>query len=163
MHETAVKRQALISIGINPDRAGVVPPQRVTEQAQPVLAPDGVDPRQMPVDDITFDPALLAEYPTLKGDHRNAAQDKVFALYKSPKGAVNGSERNKVLWRKIGEWLVVERRKRETGGIVTEKVKATSEQRDIAALVAASGLGVSDLVEALQLLEAKKASDDRQD
>lgn len=111
------------------------------------LAPPGVDPHTMPVSDIVFDPALLDEFPSLEGQGQRAAADHVFALYKSPG---RNKDRNSLLWSRVGKFIVKVRSSREPGGSVVtghvkEEVKATREQRDLAALLTEHGITAGDL------------------
>jgi hypothetical protein len=46
------------------------------------LAPQGVDPRTMDVDEIVFDPALLDRFPSLNGEGMNRRPVPVLALQK---------------------------------------------------------------------------------
>ena len=136
------------------ERAGITPPVHVPQTSTPNLAPPGVDPHTMPVDEIVFDPALLDGFPSLNGEGMNAASKHVFALYKSPG---RNKERNSLLHRRISTFITTVRRSRQTGGMVTEAVKTTKDQRDLAALMASQGVTDSDLAEALQLLAQKRA------
>lgn len=105
-----------------------------------VLAPEGVDPHTMPVTDIVFDPRLLDEFPDLTGANMKRASEKVFALYRSPN---RDKDRHALLHRRITEFIGQVRSK--TGGHVKEMVKATSQERELAKLLAAKGLTVEDL------------------
>jgi hypothetical protein len=111
-----------------------------------VLAPPGVDPRAMPVDEIAFDPRLLDRFTSLEKDGMNQAAQFVFGLYKSH---VKG-DRNKALWPKVTQFITAERRRRKTGGIVTENIKTTAEQRDLAQLIAAAGITAEDLAKIIK-------------
>lgn len=152
----------LASIGLSGsgDLAKPVPAAPIQPVHQPVptgeitLAPPGVDPRVMPVSDITFDPKLLDKFPSLEGDGLRAASDFVFSLYKS---YGKNKERNSTLWREVGKFVTNERRNRQTGGMVKEQIKTTKEQRDLAALLASQNVTDTDLAEALRLLAERRA------
>lgn len=127
----------------------------VTPESNVTLAPQGLDPRTMPVDEIVFDDRLLDRFPSLEGDGLKAASDYVFSLYKS---YGRNKERNSLLHRRITTFITHARRNRQTGGMVKEKIKTTKDDRDLAALIASQGVNATDLAEALALLaEAKKA------
>ena len=64
--------------------------------------------------------------------------------------------RNGALHRRITTFITTTRRNRQTGGMVTEQVKTTKADRDIAALIASQGVGAEDLAEALRLLAEKR-------
>lgn len=114
-----------------------------TEDTEIVLAPPGVDPRAMPVDEIVFDPRLLDKFPSLEG---REASDYVFALYKSyMKG-----DRNKVLWAKVGKFVEATKMQRKAPGFIKEVVKTTAEQRALAQVIAATGLTAEDLAKIIQ-------------
>lgn len=122
------------------------PPTHQPAASEVTLAPPGIDPRMMPVDEITFDPRLLDRFPSLEGEGMNAASQYVFSLYKSyAKG-----DRNKALHRKIGTFITETRLARKTGGMVTEKVKVSAEQRDLAQVIAAAGITAEDLAKILR-------------
>lgn len=112
-----------------------------------VLAPPGVDPRAMPVEEINFDPRLLDQFPSLEGEGMNAASRYVFSIYKSH---AKDKLRNGALHRKISTFITTTRLARKTDGAVTEKVKTTAEERDLAQVIAASGLTASDLAKILK-------------
>jgi hypothetical protein len=122
------------------------PPTHQPESSGVTLAPPGIDPRQIPVDEITFDPRLLDRFPSLEGEGMNAASQYVFSLYKS----YTKGDRNKVLHRKISTFITETRLSRKTGGMVTEKVKVTAEERDLAQLIAAAGITADDLAKIIK-------------
>ena len=110
------------------------------------LAPDGVDPRTMPVKDIVFDPRLVEQFPSLAPRDRKAAADHMFGLYKGKRG----EERNRVLWAEIGKWLVKVERERKSGvPHVKEEVKRGKQERDLLALMREMGIGSVDDLQAL--------------
>jgi hypothetical protein len=144
----AERRKHLEKLGLKAsgDTLGQPPKHKPDSDGTPVLAPPGIDPRAMPVDDITFDPRLLDRFPSLEGDGRRAACDYVFALYKSyAKG-----DRNKVLWKKVNDFVTSTRLNRKTGGVVKEKVKTSAEERDLAQLIAAAGITAEDLAKIIR-------------
>lgn len=145
------RKEFLADLGLNPNAPALA--ADVPAEASPKaskgkggkevrLAPDGVDPRAMPVSDIVFDPHLLDGFPSLEGEGMSAASRHIFGLYKSHG---RNKDRNSLLHRKITEFIGQVRRERATGGVVKEKVKATKEQREIANLLAAKGLTLADL------------------
>lgn len=146
------QREFLRGLGLDAEAPGLVHLPE-TKTAEVVLAPPGVDPRRMPVDEIKFDPHLLDQFPSLEGDGQSAAANYVFALYKS---YGRDKHRNSTLWREIGKFIVHTRRQRETGGLMKEKVKTTKNERDLAALLASQGVDAGALAEALSLLATKK-------
>ena len=154
--------QHLTALGINPDGkalAALPPDEPAKPKHQPAkgevtLAPPGVDPRTMNVDEITFDPHLLDSFPSLEGDGLAAASAYVFSLYKS---YTKDKGRNGALHRKITTFITTTRRNRQTRGTVTEQIKTTRADRDIAALIASQGVKPEDLAEALRLLAEKRA------
>lgn len=121
-----------------------------------VLAPKGLDPRSMPVEEIIFDPRLLDPYPSLAFDQGgNAASQYIFSLYKS---YGRNKDRNGALQRKITSFITHTRRQRETGGMVKEKVKASKKDRDLAALIASNDGDVAEVAGGLKLLQAAQAA-----
>lgn len=159
---TDERAEFLSGLGLNAGAGGLADmPAKITSAVTHVatpsktvtLAPPGVDPRMMAVDDIVFDDHLLDQFPSLEGDGLRAASDYVFSLYKS---YGKNKERNAPLHRKITSFITLTRRNRETGGMVKEKVKTSKPERDMAALLASQEVGVSDLAEALALLAEKR-------
>jgi hypothetical protein len=159
---------ALRKLGFDPtgDKLVAVPPQAeepakpqhqpVTQANEVVLAPPGMDPRTMPVDEIEFDPRLLDNFPSLKfSEGGSAASRYIFDLYKS---YTKDPLRNGALQRKITSFITTTRRNRQSGGIVTEQVKTTVDQRDTAAILAASGYDSGQTAEAIRIREALKAA-----
>lgn len=122
------------------------PPTHRPVSEEIVLAPPGVDPRAMPVDDIVFDPHLLDQFPTLDADGRRAAAAYIHSLYRS----YQKGDRNKVLHAKINKFLNEERMKRKAPGVIKEVVKTTAEQRALAQVIAATGLTAEDLAKILE-------------
>lgn len=151
----AQRREFLKGVGLDPDASALVDenaPAKATSKRGVivVLAPSGVDPHAMPVSEIVFDERLLDDYPELEGAGLKAASDHVFAQYRSRS---RDKDRHSLLHRRITEFIGQMRRSRTTGGHVRELVKATKEQRDLAALLAEKGLTVTDLVALLQAAE----------
>lgn len=154
----AERRQMLESIGLNPDAPALVAapptPKKAKHKAKAdsndeiVLAPPGVDPHTMPVEDIVFDPRLLDGYASLAFDQQGSEASRyIFALYKS---AGRNKDRNGALQRKITSFITQTRRSRETGGMVREKVVASKEQRDIAAVLASAGMTAGELADMIR-------------
>lgn len=133
---TLVDPEAPAKIVSAPERTAHV---ATGEGVKVVLAPQGVDPRAMPVEDIVFDPHLLDGFPSLAFDQQgNAASQYIFAFYKS---YGRNKDRNGALQRKITSFITKTRRERETPGItIKENVKATAEQRDMVAIAASLGI-----------------------
>lgn len=162
------RAEFLSGLGLNPGKGSLVDltqparqvPTAPTAPSVPndiVIAPPGVDPRAMPVDEIVFDPRLLDAYPSLAADQGGKdASRYIFSLYQS---YGRNKERNGALHRKISSFITHTRRQRETGGMVKEKVKSTKADRDIAALIASQGVEAGDLAEALKLLAEKRAEE----
>ena len=132
-------------------------PHRSTREAEHdgiVLAPKGVDPHTMPVEDIVFDPALLAEYDDLSFKAQgNTASRKIFDLYKS---LSRDRDRNGALQRRITSFITAERRSRLAGRPISEKIATTSEERDMAAMLATAKYTPQEVAEALRILDEKK-------
>jgi len=145
----------LNAIGINPDGAALAALPANTEPMGdgPVLAPPGVDPRLQPVDEIVFDERLLDGFESLDGDGLARASAHVFSLYKS---YTKDKPRNSALHRRITSFITGVRRNRQTGGMVTEGIKTTKADRDLAALIASQGVGADDIAEGLRLLAEKR-------
>ena len=135
------KGDALTATPSTPQPTAIAAPTGVT------LAPPGVDPRAMPVDEIVFDPKLLDGFPILEGEGMNAASQHVFRLYKS----YTKGDRNKSLHRKISTFITNTRLQRLPGGHIKEKVKVTAEERDLAQVIAAAGITAADLAKLLKV------------
>ena len=140
------RQETLKSLGLNPDAPGLAaaPAKVAVAPIAPQATPD-VDEhirRTTPAADLVFDPSLLDAFPVLDGSGMAAASRYLFDLYKSPH---KDKERHGLLHRRISEFIQQVRRERATGGLVKEKVKATKEQRELAALIAAQGLTAEDL------------------
>lgn len=135
-------RAQLVALGLNPDSTALDAPAKAGPTVR--LAPEGVDPRMMPVSDIEFDPALLDDFPSLEGQGFAAASRHVFDLYKS---SFKNTDRHRRLHDEIGLFIQRVRRSRETGTEhVKHKVKSTKKQRDLIALLAEHGIeSVDDL------------------
>jgi hypothetical protein len=157
----AERVEFLASLGLSPEAPALVVAETRTAPAKPytapaagvVLAPDGVDPHTMPVTDIVFDARLLDGFPTLTGDGIKAASDYVFSLYKS-KG--RNKDRHSLLHSRITKFIGQVRQNRDTGGYVKDQVKATKEERDLAAIIAATGITAADLAAMLTALKGKE-------
>lgn len=160
------RAEFLKGLGLNPDKGSLAdltqPARQVpTSPTAPnlptdiVLAPPGVDPRAMPVDEIVFDPRLLDAYPSLAADQGGKdASRYIFSLYQS---YGRNKDRNGALHRKITSFITHTRRQRETGGMVKEKIKTTKAQRDLAALAASQGVDAAEFAELMRIREAMKA------
>lgn len=134
-------------------------PHRSTREAEHdgiVLAPPGIDPHTMSVDEIVFDSRLLDEYTDLNFKAEgNDASRKIFKLYQSP---TKNPERNGALQRRITSFITATRRSRVAGRPISEKIATTAEERDMAALLATTGYKAKDVVHALELLEKEKGT-----
>jgi hypothetical protein len=151
----AARQEFLAGLGLNPAAPALVedaPAKQFHAAGTARLMPTGLDPHAMPVADIVFDDRLLDGFPDLTGPGLKAASDHVFAQYRSPG---KDRDRHSLLHRRITEFIGRVRRSRATGGYVQEQIKASKEQRDIAALLAAKGMTVTDLVALLQSQEEK--------
>ena len=140
-------RAQLAALGLNPDAPTLdmpARPEHTTTKREAVLAPEGADPRSMPVTDIVFDPALLDGFPSLEGEGLAAASRHVFALYKSHG---RNKDRNSLLHREIGLFITRTRRSRETGTPhVKDAVRKGKKQTDLLALLSEHGItSVDDL------------------
>lgn len=131
----AQRVEFLASLGMT-DKA-----KTTTKVSDVPLAPEGVDPRTMPVTDIVFDERLLDGF-DLDTQLREVA-DHVFAFYKSP---TKNKDRNSLLWREVGLFIQRVKRERATGGFVKEKVKTTKTDRDLAAVIAKAGITPAELI-----------------
>jgi hypothetical protein len=154
----AERVEFLKGLGLNPDSTTPPPveaPIHKPATGDVVLAPPGTDPRLQPVDEIAFDPRLLDKFPSLDGDGLRAASDYVFSLYKS---YGRDKVRNPALHRRITSFITATRRSRQTGGMVTEHIKTTKEQRDTAVVLAASEYGPGEVAEAIRIREALRAA-----
>ena len=149
------RRAKLAELGLNPDAPGLTDSTLAAEQPAKkgksknktiVQAVEGLDPRRIPASEIVFDPEMLADFPDLSGPSMAAASRFLFEHYKSP---TKDRERNGLLHRRIGEFIQQVRRDRqqlnEPTGHIKEKVKQTKAQRDLAALIAESGITADDL------------------
>lgn len=153
MPKTEEERKALlVSLGLNPEAPALDAAPKSKKKKEHVEVQTGVDYSTMPVSDIVFDPALLDDFPDLSGANYKAASAHIFEMYKA-KG--RDKDRHALLHRKITEFIGEVKRSRKTGGFVKEKVKATSEERELANLLAAHGVTLEKLTEMLQAEEAK--------
>lgn len=138
------RKATLKSLGLNPDAPGLADlPAKITTQ----VVPETPTNHTTPASEIVFDPTLLDQFEVLDGAGMASASRYLFDLYKSPH---RDKERHALLHRRISEFIQQVRRNRQTGGLVPvepvkDKIKATKEQRDIAALLAAKGLTAADL------------------
>lgn len=151
--------EMLKSLGLNPEAPALTTQKKASHEARKAdsdgvtLAPPGVDPHLMPVDEIHFDPRLLDGYTSLAFNQQgNEAARYIFSLYKS---YGRDKERNGALQRAITKFITNTRRNRETGGMVREEIKSTAEQRDLAALIASQGITAADLAALLKSKEAE--------
>jgi hypothetical protein len=142
MTKTAEERDALLaSLGLNPS-------EKVKETAVPT--PVQIDFRTMPVTDIVFDPADVAEFTDFEGMNRKLAADKLFAKYKSEG---KNKDRHSLLWSKVSLFLTDLNVERKTDGVVKEKVKTTKQERHLAQVLAA--LPDEKIAKIMALLEEK--------
>lgn len=159
------RAQFLKSVGLSaegealaalPAKPPVAPPEhKPASNGEPVIAPPGVDPRFMAVEDIEFDERLLDRFPTLDAEGARAASAYIFAIYKSPG---RDKLRNGALHRKISTFISNVRLSRKTGGEVKERVRTTAEQRDIAQVVAQHDVDAGEVAEALRIRETLAAA-----
>jgi hypothetical protein len=142
----AQRVQFLATLGITDDAPAT--PAQIAELAKhhtitvlPSWTPS-MGEHTMPVSDIEFDPADIAEFGDLEGLKFREASAKLFTKYRSPK---KDSDRHALLHRRITEFLGKQRSLMKSGGFVAEKVKATKEQREIAQFIATAGITMEDL------------------
>lgn len=159
MSKTEAERvEMLKGLGLNPDAPALVTKtEKVKKKAvhKPAgdgeavtLAPEGVDPHTMPVEDIVFDVRLLDNFPSLAFNQQGAEASRyIFSLYKS---TTKDKDRNGALNRKITTFITNTRRSRETGGMVTESIASTKEQRDLAAVLATAGMTAGELADMIR-------------
>lgn len=145
--DTEARAQLAAITGLDLDAPALDMPERpahTTEQRQPVLAPEGVDPHSMPVTDIEFDPALLDGFHDLAGQ-RKQASDHVFGFYRDPRG--RNKDRHSLLHSRIGKFIEQVRSSRRTGTpYVKDTVRRSGDQRDLLALLAGHGItSIDDL------------------
>lgn len=157
MKATEKERQALLrSVGLNPEAGAKLPaaPKREVSKNEPVLAPEGVNPHTMPVSDIVFDPALLDDFPSLRGSEFGEASRKVFALYKSP---TKDPDRNRRLHDEIGLFINRVRRSRKAGvPHVKEQVRRQQPERDLLAQMREMDVSPEEMQAALALIKGQK-------
>ncbi len=132
----------LSKLGLSPNAPGLA---AVLDSEAPVVAT--VDRRTIPASEIVFDPALLDEFSDLTGSNMNAASRKLFDLYKS-----KDSERNKLLHRRITEFIGKVRTSRlaKTDKPLTESIKVTKSERELAKVLAARGITAESLMTLIQ-------------
>lgn len=145
---TETERAQIAALGLNPDAPAFGEVKPATKKRKALIAPEGIDPHEMDVADIVFDPALLDDFPSLEGDGRADAARHVFSLYKSKS---RNKDRNRRLHDEIGLFILRVRRSRETGTPhVKEQVRKGKKQTDLLALLAEHGItSVDDLAAAL--------------
>lgn len=134
--------------------AGITKQAKAKAKKEAKKVPVSTDPHTMPVGDIVFDADLLADF-TLDSSDMTQASRLLFDMYKSP---VKG-DRNKLLHRRISEFLVQVKRERNPkprDGFIKGKVKAGKEQRDLAQLMADADIDADDLAAMLETLAARK-------
>lgn len=105
--------------------------------------------------DIVYDAAWVSEF-VLDGSDMKAASDKLFAMFRYPRGDV----RNKLLHRLNTEFLQrvkKERNPQPRDGHIKDKVKASKDDRDLAAMIASAGITADDLAVMIEALKASKA------
>lgn len=154
----AERIEHLKMLGLSPDGATAAPVAAQvaanTPTAPAVAAPSGVDLRTIPVDQIVFDPALIAHLPNLDfGDGGKVAYDLYFQMYKS---LHRNKERHSLLGQRITSFITAERRRRIPGmeGLVHDKIVTTKQQRDHAAVLAHHEAEPADVSEALRIRAA---------
>lgn len=134
------RREFLASLNLNPDAPALEKPKASDGIC---WAPVGIDPHTMPITDIVFDPAMVAQFADLSPRNRRAASDYLFAAYKS---YGRNKDRNSLLHRRIGEFLASVHKERtnggESGGFVKEKIR-------LANTFAEHGITEQDMIEFL--------------
>lgn len=144
------RKDLLRSLNLSPDAPGLAlsPALDGGSPARPADLDEDALRRSTPAAEIVFDPTMLDGFPNLDGGHMAAASRYLFEMYKSPH---KDKERHALLHRRIGEFIRSVRIARKTGDEpVTEKIKATKEQREIAALMATHGLTANDLAQIIK-------------
>jgi len=135
------RQEFLKGLGLSGQAAGLAVQMAPTDLARPADA--GTDVRLIPAAEIVFDPAMLDRFENLDAQGMAAASRYLFDMYKSPG---KNKERHALLHRRIGEFIQQVRRSRATDSEpVKEKIKATKETRDLAALLAEQGITAADL------------------
>ena len=152
------RKELLASLGLNPDAPGLSVTRAKTRAAGLATAAVGEpDPHRIPAGEIEFAPALLDNFPDLDGAAMTTVSRYLFDMFKSP---TKDHERHALLHRRISEFIQQVRRSRQTQGLVSadptkEKIKASKEHRDLAALLAAQGITAESLA---KLIKAKEES-----
>lgn len=158
----AERTEHMKRLGLNPEGAKAAPvvvaPVAANVAAAPAVAP-GVDPHTMNVDDIVFDASLLDQFADLAfSAGGRAAYDLLFQMYKSPPRT--NKPRNSLLGRRISSFISAVREARLAGveTPVTDRIVATKQQRDHAAVLAHHDADAADVAEALRIRAALQAA-----
>lgn len=134
--DAQARTEALAELGLAAEGSSLAAAPRVP------LAPEGVDPRTMPVAAIVFDPRLLDGF-NLTTDVSDASRS-VFAHYKSHG---RDKDRNGLLHRRVSEFIGQVKRER-TGDKPThvrDKVRASKPTRDLAMVLDEFGVTADEL------------------
>lgn len=151
------RAEMLKGIGLNPDAPALAAmPAKVHKPSIIEQVEAGESLHTIPAGEIVFDPRMLDQFENLDGANMASASRMLFDMYKSP---TKNRERHALLHRRIGEFIQQVRRSRQTAGlvepVVKEKIKASKEVRDLAALLEAQGITAADLA---ALITSKGAS-----
>lgn len=119
-------------------------------------APPGVDPHTMEVKQIVFTDDMLDGW-DLTNAHPASAY--LFSQYRSK---VNGkdlkdTDRHSHLHNRISTFVFGLRDRRDSDGVIREKIKTTAEQRQLAQMLAAAGGTVKELAPVVKLVKALEA------
>ena len=147
---TDVERTEMLKgLGLNPEAPGLAALPAKVQARRPSIIEQveaNEDLHTMSPTEIVFDPSMLDQFESLDGANMAAASRMLFDLYKSP---TKNRDRHALLHRRIGEFIQQVRRSRQTVGlvepVVREKVKASKEVRDLAALLEAQGITAAEL------------------
>lgn len=88
------------------------------------------------VEDVEFDPAVIEQFDLTDKAQFTAASRALFAVHMKPKNPKWNSE----IHTAITAWLRARKTKVTTDGFVTEHIKTTGAQRDMAQMLATAGV-----------------------
>lgn len=155
--KTAHEREQLLAALGLPTSGETLVPVAAVATTTPTRTPDAqptvlVDPHHMPVDMIVLTPDMVDGFDLTDPDQRSQATQHVFRMFRSPKKG----ERNVALWAKVSPWVTGLARERRTHGVVKEAVKVDQPTRDLAAMLAASGMTAEVLAGLIQRHQAEQ-------
>lgn len=88
------------------------------------------------VEDVEFDPTLIEQFDLTDGQQFTAASRAVFAVYMKK----DNHDWNSALHLAISRWLREQRTAVTTDGFVTDHIRTTRAQRDMAKMLATAGV-----------------------